>query len=92
MTGAIATGGFVAADFLAPRFEELFLVVAFRGDAFFLAAFLEGDVRFLAAFFAPFFAVFFATFAAVFFAGRRFADFFVALRFFVVAILCCPLC
>jgi hypothetical protein len=96
VTGAIATRGFVAADLLARAFEELFLV-AFRGEAFFLAAFLAVGVRFLAAFLAVFFAVFlavfFAAFLAVFFAGRRdedFADFFIALRFFVVAILCFP--
>jgi hypothetical protein len=89
VTGAIATRVCAVGDLLARFFDGRFLAVAFLGEAFFFAAFFVGDVRFLAADFA----VFFAAFLAVFLAGRRdvdFADFLVALRFFVVAICLSP--
>jgi hypothetical protein len=90
VTGAIATRVCAVADLPARVFDERFLAEVFRGEAFF-ATFFAVDVLFLAVDFAAFF----AAFLAVFLAGRRvadFADFLLALRFFVVAICTFPFC
>ena len=89
VTGAIATCVDALAALLGRRFAVFLLADALRGEAFF-AVFFAGFV-----FLAAGFAAFFALFRAVFLDGRRaadFADFLVALRFFVVAICYFPFC